>query len=416
MTVKMTDAEQASMIQIREFLEGSREMSFEMESSVERHEFINGVLKRVGYKTLSRRERSWVRQYLGRLTGLGRAQLTRLILKWKQTGWIESGEQRRPRFVRHYTNADIALLAKVDEAHQTLSGPAVRRILQREYVVYDRVEYSRLSEISVSHLYNLRSSKLYRDQRIQVEPTQSVQRNFGERRKPEPEGRPGYLRVDTVHQGTRRDGGQKQGQGVYHLNAVDTVTQWEIVGCCSELTKVQMVPLLRSMLDQYPFAVLGFHSDNGSEYINEKVAELLMEMHVDFTKSRAYRTTDNALVEGKNGSVVRKHLGYGIFQNPSIRPINDFYREHFNPYLNYHRPCGFATVLTDERGRRRRSYPVDGYRTPYEQFKSLDGWTVYLKPGVTEASLDRVANRQSDTDAAKAMRAGKLKLFDEARR
>ena len=63
---------------------------------------------------------------------------------------------RRRRFPERYTRADIELLASVDEAHETLSGPATRRILQREVELYGKQEYARLAAISVAHLYNLR--------------------------------------------------------------------------------------------------------------------------------------------------------------------------------------------------------------------------------------------------------------------
>lgn len=414
MTVTMNDAESVTLIQIQEFLSGSRSIDFEMGSRVDRHLFLCRVLRELDYGFLGRGEKGMVRQYLLKLSGLGRAQLTRLIHQWRETGRIAEDDQRRPRFVRRYTNADIALLVKVDEAHEQLSGPAVRHILQREYAVFGRKEFQRLSGISVSHLYNLRHGKYYRERHVKIESTKPVVSQFGERRKPEPNGKPGYLRVDTVHQGRIREQDGGLGHGIYHINAVDTVTQWEIVGCVKELTKIQLAAVLGSMMEQYPFPLLGLHFDNGSEFINNKVAELLEELRIEFTKSRAYRTTDNALVEGKNGAVVRKHMGYGMFREASVRPINDFYCTHFNPYLNFHRPCGFATVTTDDRGRRRRHYKEEDYRTPYEKFSSLDHWEKLLKPGVTREWLERQATAASDTEAAQGMQQAKWKLYGAA--
>jgi len=130
--------------------------------------------------------------------------------------------------------------------------------------------------------------------------------SIGERRKPDPQGRPGFLRVDTVHQGDW-DGAK----GVYHINAVDTVTQWQVVGCASKLSEAYLLPVLQAILHQFPFQIVGFHADNGSEYINHTVAGLLEKLRIEFTKSRANRSQDNALVEGKNGAVIRKHIGYG---------------------------------------------------------------------------------------------------------
>lgn len=409
MKITMHDADRASLDQMREFLEGSREIRCEMASRGARYALIVAVLKRQRYRELPRTAMSVVRRYLEKLTGFRRAQMTRLIARWRRRGDLTLPQVERPRFARRYTVEDIARLARVDEAHQGLSGPATRRILWREYAVYGHREYQRLAEISVAHLYRLRSTETYRRRRLVVEHTRSVARRFGERRKPEPQGRPGYLRIDTVHQG------QQDGRpGPYHINSVDTVTQWEIVGSSEELTQEALAPLLGSMLEQYPFRILGMHADNGSEYQNRVVARLLNAMLIEFTKSRSYRTTDNALVEGKNGAVVRKMMGYGLYRRQAARPINDFFRQHLNPYLNFHRPCGFAQVQVNERGKRRRFYPAGDYRTPYEKLMSLPDWQQYLKPGISPESLARQAAARSDTEAAIELQQARQKLYEQA--
>ena len=77
------------------------------------------------------------------------------------------------------------------------------------------------------------------------------------------------------------------------------------------LASISLLPVLEAILHQFPFRIRGFHSDNGSEFLNRRVAKLLHKLLIsEFTKSRAHRTTDNALVEGKNGAVVRKHIGH----------------------------------------------------------------------------------------------------------
>jgi transposase InsO family protein len=110
-----------------------------------------------------------------------------------------------------------------------------------------------------------------------------------------------------------------------------------------------------------PFRIRGFHCDNGSEFINHTVARLLEKLWVEFTKSRAYRTTDNALVEGKNGAVVRKQIGYGASDAEHAEAFQKFYGKHFNLYVNYRRPCGFAQIEILARGRRRRVYPAENW-------------------------------------------------------
>ena len=304
-----------------------------------------------------------MRRYLERVTGLKRAQVTRLIGRWRRERELRPAEVRRACFPRRYGRADVALLARVDEAHEGLSGASVRRVLQREFQVYGRAEFERLAGISVGHIYNLRKTKLYRSRRVVVERTVPQRRaGWAERRRPEPAGEPGWLRVDTVHQG-REDGRP----GPYHINAVDTVTQWEVVGCCQTLSEKELRTMVAVLLEQFPFRVRGFHSDNGGEYVNQGVGRLLKRLQVEFTASRPSRTTDNALVEGKNGAVVRKWMGWGLLGAGAARQVERFFREEFNPYLNFHRPCGFAEVEVDARGRRRRRYRADRYRTPFEQ-------------------------------------------------
>jgi len=76
--------------------------------------------------------------------------------------------------------------------------------------------------------------------------------------------------VDTVHQGDLE--GEK---GVYHINTIDEVTQWEILGCVERINEHHLVPVLLEILRQYPFRIRGFHANSGGEYINKAVAELL---------------------------------------------------------------------------------------------------------------------------------------------
>jgi hypothetical protein len=273
--------------------------------------------------------------------------------------------------------------------------------------VFGDQTFKQLASISASHIYNLRRSAAYRKIRVRVQHTQGSKVSIGERRQPEPKGRPGYLRVDTVHQG------QHDGEpGLYHLNAVDTVTQWQVVGGTETISERHLIPVLEAMLHQFPFRILGFHCDNGSEFLNHNVVKLLNKLLVEeFTKSRAYRTTDNALVEGKNGAVVRKQIGYGPIGAEHAEALQKFYAAYFNPYLNFHRPCGYATVATNPRGKRQRSYRHKDYRTPYEKLTSLEKWTESLKPGITAGMLKRQAEAMSDTEAARRMQKAKLSLL-----
>ena len=187
------------------------------------------------------------------------------------------------------------------------------------------------------------------------------------------------------------------------------MTQWEVVGCVPTITDEHMIPLLQELIEACPFIVLGFHSDNGSEYINGEVASLLQKLLIDQTKSRSRRTNDNALVESKNGAVIRKHMGRNHIPKKYAGDINTFYKNHFITYLNYHRVCLFPTEYRDKRGKIRKKY--EEVKTPYEKLKSLPHAHRYLKEGITFEQLDDVAYKESDNEYAEKMQKAKLKLL-----
>jgi len=406
----MRNAESLSREQIREFLKSSQPIEFAGCGRSEKYDWVERVLRTQSYGELSKRERGVVRAYLEKVTGMSAAQMTRLIRAFLDHGVVRAAPYQRHCFRTRYTTEDIAVLAEVDRAHERLSGPATRHILQREYEQYGNQQYERLAKISVAHLYNLRASARYRNQAAVFAPTRSTAIAIGERRRPDPNGRPGFLRVDTVHQGDW-DGAK----GVDHINAVDAVTQWQVVGCTSRISEAYLLPVLEAVLAQFPFTVLGFHVDNGSEYINHRVAKMLGKLHAEFTKSRACRSQDNALVEGKNGAVVRKLIGYGYIAGEHAGEIGKFYAQHLNPYLNFHRPCGFATVCLDQRGKRQRQYKTEDYRTPFEKLKSLERAEQYLKSGLSLAELERRALVMSDTECARRMNAAKSRLLRQCK-
>ena len=188
-----------------------------------------------------------------------------------------------------------------------------------------------------------------------------------------------------------------------------------MVGCVETISEQHLLPVLEAMMHQFPFRIRGFHLDNGSEFINYRVAGLLEKLRVgEFTKSRANRTTDNALVEGKNGAVIRKYIGYGHLAAEHAEAFHRFYMTHLNPYLNFHRPCGFAEVKVDERGKRRRRYPIDQYRTPYEKLQTLPEWEKCLKKGLTAERLAQQAAAMTDTESARGMQQARNLLLARA--
>ena len=413
----MDDSRLVSIAQIKEFLKVGGGVSFTGKSRDETYRWMEMVLSRFWYFSLRKKEKTVVRTYLMKMTGYSDAQLTRLIKKKKESRVIRAVQGSRHVFEKKYTTDDVALLIKTDAAHDRLSGVATRKILEREYVVYGKKEYERLSKISSSHIYNLRTKRQYQSELgSSFEKTKPVIVPIGLRRKPKPNGCPGYIRVDTVHQGDCvGKNGTVNKKGVYHINLVDEVTQWEIVGSVEGISERFLSPLLEQLIKQFPFRVINFHSDNGSEYINKIVAQLLNKMLISQTKSRPRHSNDNGLVETKNGGVIRKHFGYAYIEQRHAKPINHFYRTYMNPYLNFHRPSGFATRVFDLKkpGKYKNAYKT--YLTPFEKLQSLERPEQYLKPNIGISILQQFANQLSDTEAAEAMQKAKRELFKSFR-
>ena len=400
----METVEKLSLEQIRALVEASGGVRFQSQDRGELYEWVSRTLRQQDYGRLKRGGKGLVRRYIAKMTGLSRAQTARLIRSYQQGGEVKPRAYRRHRFANRYTRADIEVLAAVDEAHETLSGPATQKILQRAWHEYHDAQCERLARLSVAQLYRLRKSGTYRHRRVAYQPTRPTAVSIGERRKPDPQGRPGYLRVDTVHQGDL-DGVK----GLYHINAVDEVTQWQVVGATAQISEAWWMPVLEAILEQFPFRIQGFHSDNGSEFINHTVAQMLNKLLVEQTKSRPRHSNDNGLAESKNGWVIRKHIGYGHIASAHAEAFDEFYRRYFNPYLNFHRPCGVPEVTVTAKGKQKRVYRW--YATPWEILRQSPGLAGFLRAELTVDQLQQTAGAKSDTQAATEMRKAKHQLF-----
>lgn len=410
----MNDSHFVSIAQLKEFLKGGVGMAFSGLSARDIYPWITDILNRFKYRSLRKRDKSVVKAYLRKMTSYSDAQMTRLIKKKSKQGKIKLKKVKRNRFPKVYTTDDVALLIKVDAAHGRLAGIATKKILEREYVVYGKKEYERLRYISPSHIYNLRGTRQYRSKLGTFTKTKPVSTPIGERKRPENEGKPGYIRVDSVHQGDYTDEtGQKK--GVYHINLVDEVTQWEIVGSVEGISERFLAPLLELLIEQFPFRIINFHSDNGSEYINKIVAWLLNKLAIHQTKSRPRHSNDNGLAETKNGAVVRKHMGYAYIPQRHAKKINHFYQTYLNLYLNFHRPSGFPTPVPDPKkpGKIKMTYKT--YLTPFEKLQTIPKLSEYLRPEMPLTLLTQFARQLSDTEAAEGMQKAKKELFKSFR-
>ncbi len=394
---------------IKQFLDGTQEVAFNVATEKsERYRWVQKALVKHRYLQLGKTDRGTVTRYLIKVTGYSLAQTRRLIRQYVKTGTVSVKPARRNGFKRAYTDADIRLLASMDERHGQPSGAVLKKLCERAYQRFGQADYRRLAGISVSHLYNLRASKTYQRQRCVLTKTRPKAASIGQRRKPCPNDQPGYIRIDSVHQGD-----QDKRKGIYHVNAVDEVTQFQIIVTLERISEAFMLPALRQILAAFPFKIRGFHADNGGEYINYTVAELLDKLHIEFTKSRPRHSNDNGLVESKNGSVIRKLYGYTHIPQQYATDFTELNSHQVYRYVNFHRPCYFPTTIIDEKGKERKKYRYDDMMTPYEKFRSLAKPSQYLKPGITFRNLDAFANEMTDNEAAEQLNSARDHLFQQ---
>ena len=337
--------------QLRALVEGNEEVDFQPRDRNEAYGFVGSTLERFGYRGLGKRDKGMVLRFLVVATGFSLKQMERLVRQWRETGTIRD---RRGGGHPAAGGSRRGLRSDVRAGHARSPAAAVRGV-RRGAVRTPRDDLD-------GHVYNLRGSATYRAKRTAWTKTRATTVAIGLRQAPEPEGRPGHVRVDTVHQGDR-DGVK----GLYLINLVDEVTQYEFVGAAVGISERFLVPLLEGLLLSFPFPILGFHADNGSEYINHRVAALLDKLCVErFTKSRAWHSNDNALVEGKNANVVRKWFGHDHIPQRFAGDVNRFAQATLSPFLNFHRPCLFATEHRDGNGGIRRKYLAAAAETDLE--------------------------------------------------
>jgi len=408
MTIMFDDQKLRTIEDLQTFLAGTDSVQFHACTKREKAVWIRSTLARFKFSRLQKPKKSIVKNYIQKVTGYSRAQVTRHIAAYRKNKPICT-QYKRNSFPSTYTDADRELLAGMDNLHsppdRRTSASAIQHICARAYALGDK-RFERLAHISVAHIYNLRSTKRYKQFSITVECTKTVDRTIGERRKPDPKGRPGFLRVDTVHQGDFN--GQK---GVYHINLVDEVLQWQVIISVEQISEKFLKPILEKGLSLFPFLIRGFHSDNGSEYINDCVSRILKKLTIKQTKGRSRHCNDNALVEGKNASTVRKWWGHAHIHRSFAARLNIVNMQYLVPYLNFHHPCAFAVEKKEKNGKIKKKYPHDQYKTPFEKLCSLKNPKQYLRPGVTMAMLQELSQEKSPNEAAKEFQEARHKVL-----
>lgn len=400
MQITMDDSRLINISQLKGFLEGTQKVALSIDGDdlESKYKFISKVVKRLNYKKLSKKDKQVVIHYLRKITGYKSAQLYRLVRR-AAVGKLIRKVYRRTHSHKIYQAVDIKLLEETDRLHLRLNTLATKEILRREVEIFGKGKYANIAKVSISHIHNLRDHPIY--QSAWINHTKARKIAIGTTKPPQSFGKPGCIRVDSVHQ-----------REIYHINAVDEVTQWEITVTVSALSERYLVQALQEIIAQFPFPIFAFHSDRGGEYINYTTAHLLNKLFIEQTKSRSRHCNDNALVEGKNGSVIRKNFGWEPISQELVTDFNQFYKDWFNPYINYHRPSLYAEeIIIDKYGKKRKLY--NQATTPYEKLKEIcdQKRENYLKSGLTFNQLDVFAYAHSDNDFAALMRKAEQELF-----
>lgn len=148
------------------------------------------------------------------------------------------------------------------------------------------------------------------------------------------EEKPGFLEIDLV----AHCGQTTEGQFVNTLTCVDISTGW--VECLAVLprNKQTVFEAIKTMRTHLPFALLGIDSDNGSEFINDLLFQYCQYQEITFTRSRPYRKNDQAHVEQKNWSVVRRLIGYDRFETEAECSLLQSIYENLRLYANFFQP------------------------------------------------------------------------------
>jgi transposase InsO family protein len=405
----MNDSNLNTINDLKAFIDASKKgITFKYQNQSETYQWIQDTLIKFEYMSLNKFEKGIIKQYIKIMSQYSRSQITRFIKMYCDYGEIYIQNYERNTFTKKYSDEDIKLLAQMDELHGFPNAFAIK--IRLHSLAKQDLRYENLADISIAYIYKLRKTAKYKRMTKRYDKTKPTRAGvaIGRRAKPEPNGNPGYIRVDTVHQGDRN--GMK---GVYHINTISQITQYECIAAVPEITHEFMIPTLRKIIEVYPFKILGFHCDNGSEYINKFIVTLLNELMIDLTKSRPRRSNDNGLIETKNGSIIRTWIGYGFIDKKFAADLNEFYFGCFNEYLNFHRPCGFASIKELPNGKIKKVYKLEDYATPYDKLKSLPNAKQYLKKGITFNKLDKQFMFRNCNEHAEIVQHERHRLFNK---
>ncbi len=213
---------------------------------------------------------------------------------------------------------------------------------------------------------------------------------------------PGFTEIDLVS----HSGSCAEGEFAHSFNVTDIHSTWTETRAVLGKGQTGIVRGLEEMRQALPFPLQGIDSDNGSEFLNDHLVRYCRKHHIQFTRGRPYKKDDNAHIEQKNWTHVRKLIGWDRFDTPeAVELLNDLYRNELRLMMNLFQPS--VKLIRKERvgSRLRRIY--DAPRTPLDRLRSCSG--------VNKTRLAELLRLRATTDPFLLARAieGKLDRLDD---
>ena len=173
---------------------------------------------------------------------------------------------------------------------------------------------------------------------------------------------PGFVEIDLVS----HSGNSGEGEFIHSLNVTDIHSTWVETRAVLGKSQIHVAAALEQIRAALPFPLLGIDSDNGSEFINHHLLRYSRGRGIQFTRGRPYKKDDNAHVEQKNWTHVRKLLGYARFDTPAaLAAINALYANELRLFQNFFLPSVKLECKTRIGSRLQRRY--DQAQTPLER-------------------------------------------------
>jgi len=360
------------------------------------------------YARANKKERGQILDEFVQTTGYHRKHAI-AVLRGKRNR--TPGQIRRPRSSQ-YTAEDARALERLSELFDGINAKLLRVAMNNEleqlyisgFLRVSRACYQRLKRISPATIDRLRTrygrGLPPRVKRGRTKPGTLLKSQIPIRTWADwNEDQPGFTEMDLVS----HDGGLEQGDHAWTLTFTDIKTTWTECAAVRNKAQQYVFEALKRVRARLPFPLLGLDSDNGSEFINDELLRYTQQEHLTFTRSRPGRKNDNAHVEQKNWSVVRRFVGDWRYETPHhLRLLNQLY-EVLHAYINFFLPTQKLKdkVRTGTQVTRRYEAPA----TPYQRVLADSHIPANVKTKLRQQyrSLDVVALRRQIDDLTRQL-------------